>query len=115
MEVGTYEYSAARKNNPEVGLVTPDTDPEAGKTTWAFDPQLAPELKFDSQGIRQQVETLLAEITTLQLSNENLHPPRKQTTGNRIIRSVWTGWLTADVSTWPRIVFVSGDSWMTFQ
>ena len=61
-EVATYEYSATRKNNPEVGLVTPDTDPEAGKTTWAFDPHLAPELKFDSQGIRQQVETLLAEI-----------------------------------------------------
>ncbi len=61
-EVAAYEYSAKRRNNPEVGLVTPDTDPEAGKTTWAFDPHLAPELKFDSQGIRQQVETLIAEI-----------------------------------------------------
>lgn len=63
-EVATYEYSATRKNDPEVGLVTPDTDPEAGKTTWAFDPHLAPELKFDSQGIRQQVEALLAAIQT---------------------------------------------------
>ncbi len=61
-EVAAYEYASKRKNNPEVGLVTPDTDPEAGKTTWAFDPHLAPELKFDSQGIRQQVETLIADI-----------------------------------------------------
>jgi adenine-specific DNA-methyltransferase len=61
-EVAAYEFSSTRKNNPEVGLVTPDTDPEAGKTTWAFDPHLAPELRFDSQGIRQQVEGLLLEI-----------------------------------------------------
>lgn len=61
-ELANYEYGAKRKNNPEVGLVTPDTDPEAGKTTWAFDAHLAPELKFDSQGIRQQVESLIAEI-----------------------------------------------------
>lgn len=61
-ELANYEYGAKRKNNPEVGLVTPDTDPEAGKTTWAFDPHLAPELRFDSQGVRQQVESLLAEI-----------------------------------------------------
>jgi adenine-specific DNA-methyltransferase len=61
-EVAAYEYAAKRKNNPEVGLVTPNTDPEAGKTTWTFDPHLAPELRFDSQGIRQQVEGLLAEI-----------------------------------------------------
>ena len=61
-EVAAYEYGAKRKNNPEVGLVTPDTDPEAGKTAWSFDPHLAPELRFDSQGVRQQVEELIAEI-----------------------------------------------------
>ena len=61
-EVVAYEYGTKRKNNPEVGLVTPETDPEAGKATWAFDPHLAPELHFDAQGIRQQVEGLLAEI-----------------------------------------------------
>ncbi|MCC5840715.1 MAG: hypothetical protein JJT96_11370 [Opitutales bacterium] len=61
-EVAAYEYSTKRRNNPEVGLVTPDTDPEAGKTAWAFDPHLAPELKFDSQGVREQVESLLCTI-----------------------------------------------------
>jgi hypothetical protein len=31
-EVVAYEYAAKRKNNPEVGLVTPVTNPDAGKT-----------------------------------------------------------------------------------
>ena len=60
-EVAAYEYSAKRRNNPEVGLVTPDTDPEAGKTTWAFDPHLAPELHFDSRAVREKFEALVAE------------------------------------------------------
>ena len=35
-----------RINNPPVGLVTPDTDPDAGqqKKTYAYDPHLDPQL-----------------------------------------------------------------------
>lgn len=61
-EVTAYAYAAKCKNNPEVGLVTPETDPEAGKTCWSFDPHRAPELRFDAQSVRQEVERLLAEI-----------------------------------------------------
>ena len=33
-----------RLNNPPVGLVTPDTDKDMGKTTYAYDPHLDPQL-----------------------------------------------------------------------
>ncbi len=35
-----------RLNNPPVGLVTPDTDKDLGKKTYAFDPHLDPELNW---------------------------------------------------------------------
>jgi len=40
---------ASRANNPPVGLVTPETDRDAGKKTYAYDPHLDPSLQFDSQ------------------------------------------------------------------
>ncbi|WP_223295185.1 site-specific DNA-methyltransferase [Allochromatium vinosum] len=44
-------------NNPEVGMVTPATDPDAGRTRWAYDPHLDPELRFDPS--RAQIEALI--------------------------------------------------------
>lgn len=35
-----------RANNPPVGLVTPETDQETGKKTYAYDPHLAPSLQW---------------------------------------------------------------------
>ena len=35
-----------RVNNPPVGLVTPDTDKDAGKKTYAYDPHLDPQLQW---------------------------------------------------------------------
>ncbi len=35
-----------RVNNPPVGLVTPDTDQDAGKQTYAYDPHLDPQLHW---------------------------------------------------------------------
>ena len=35
-----------RDNNPPVGLVTPDTDLDAGKKTYAYDPHLDPQLQW---------------------------------------------------------------------
>src|SRR5690606_587995 len=46
-----------RKNNPEVVMVTPATDPDAGKTKWAYDPHLDPALNFDPQ--RARIEQLI--------------------------------------------------------
>jgi len=56
-QIISYRHPDKRKNNPEVGLVTPFTDPDAGKTRWAFDPHLDPALAFDPQ--RSRVETLI--------------------------------------------------------
>src|SRR5205823_7114296 len=46
-----------RKNNPPVGLVTPQTDREAGKRRYAYDPHLDPALQFESQGA--EIENLI--------------------------------------------------------
>ena len=40
---------AIRANNPPVGLVTPETDRDAGKKTYAYDPHIDPALQFDPQ------------------------------------------------------------------
>jgi len=50
-----YEHrDKERVNNPPVGLVTPDTDPDAGqkKKRYSYDPHLSPELSFDSRKVR---------------------------------------------------------------
>ncbi|WP_417251085.1 site-specific DNA-methyltransferase [Castellaniella sp.] len=56
-QILSYRHADKRVNNPEVGMVTPATDPEAGKTKWAYDPHLDPALGFDPQ--RSQIETLI--------------------------------------------------------
>lgn len=56
-QIISYRHLDKRKNNPEVGMVTPATDPEAGKTRWAFDPHLDPALQFDPQ--RSRIEALI--------------------------------------------------------
>ncbi len=58
-QIISYRHQDKRKNNPEVGMVTPATDPEAGKTRWAFDPHLDPTLQFDSQ--RGRIEAIIDE------------------------------------------------------
>ncbi|MBD9411564.1 site-specific DNA-methyltransferase [Stutzerimonas stutzeri] len=56
-QVISYRHQDKRKNNPEVGMVTPATDPDAGKTKWAYDPHLDPSLNFDPQ--RARIEQLI--------------------------------------------------------
>jgi len=56
-QILSYRHADKRVNNPEVGMVTPATDPEEGKTKWAYDPHLDPALHFDPQ--RSQIERLI--------------------------------------------------------
>ncbi len=65
-----YEHDETRKNNPPVGLVTPQTDRDAGKKRYAYDPHIDPALQFDSQGA--EVEDLIDEG----LAAENLDDAR---------------------------------------
>lgn len=48
-EIISYRHLDKRVNNPEVGMVTPFTDPDGGKTRWKYDPHIDPSLQFDSQ------------------------------------------------------------------
>jgi len=56
-QILSYRHNDKRVNNPEVGMVTPATDPNEGKATWAYDPHLDPALQFDPQ--RARIETLI--------------------------------------------------------
>ncbi len=56
-DILSYRHADKRKNNPEVGKVTPDNDPFQPKTKWAYDPHIDPALQFDVG--RSQVEKLI--------------------------------------------------------
>ena len=56
-QVIAYRHLDKRVNNPEVGMVTPATDPDEGKTNWAYDPHIDPALQFDPQ--RAMIEALI--------------------------------------------------------
>lgn len=43
-----YQHDQKRTNNPEVGMVTPESAPDEGKKRWAYDPHIDPALQFDS-------------------------------------------------------------------
>lgn len=58
-QVLSYRHEDRRKNNPEVGMVRPETDPAEPKTRWAYDPHIDPALQFDVG--RAQVEKLIDE------------------------------------------------------
>ena len=56
-EVMSYRHGETRVNNPEVGMVHADNDPDGEKSTWAYDPHLDPVLNFESA--RGANETLI--------------------------------------------------------
>jgi adenine-specific DNA-methyltransferase len=59
-----YEHrDKQRVNNPPVGLVTPETDREAGKRTYAYDPHLDPQLTWSGK----------AEHTSFEIPTVSLH------------------------------------------
>jgi adenine-specific DNA-methyltransferase len=60
-----------RVNNPPVGLVTPETDKDAGKQTYSYDPHLDPQLQWDGKP-DQFVEELLAAISALEVEQKRV-------------------------------------------
>lgn len=56
-QVLSYRHPDKRANNPEVGMVHPDNDPDQPKTVWKYDPHLDPALQFDS--VRARIENLI--------------------------------------------------------
>jgi adenine-specific DNA-methyltransferase len=52
-KIENYTYpKAKRANNPPVGLVTPETDKDAGKKSYAYDPHLDPTLQWAGKAER---------------------------------------------------------------
>ena len=66
-QVLSYRFPDRRVNNPEVGLVTESSDPENPKTTWAYDPHLDPDLRFDPA--RAKAERLIDDALAVGDSN----------------------------------------------
>ncbi|MBI5657464.1 MAG: site-specific DNA-methyltransferase [Geobacter sp.] len=56
-QIISYRHPDRRKNNPEVGVVTPATDPAQPRTVWSYDPHLDPALQFDRS--RSTIENLI--------------------------------------------------------
>jgi adenine-specific DNA-methyltransferase len=63
--IESYEHKDKQRiNNPPVGLVTPDTDPDAGqKKTYTYDPHLDPQLQWAGK----------AEHTSFEVPTVSLH------------------------------------------
>ncbi len=59
-----YEHKGKKRvNNPPVGLVTPETDRETGKKTYAYDPHIDPSLQWAGK----------AEHTSFEIPTQSLH------------------------------------------
>jgi len=75
-----YDHKGKKRvNNPPVGLVTPETDKESGKKTYAYDPHIDPALQFDSQ--RNQIEKIITSglgATTLDQAKKALENLKKK-------------------------------------
>ena len=65
---------ASRANNPPVGLVTPETDRDAGKKTYAYDLHIDPSLQFDSE--RSQIEQIIDDALASETIEERSLVPR---------------------------------------
>src|SRR6266404_8422167 len=52
-----YDHKGKKRvNNPPVGLVTPETDKETGRKTYAYDPHLDPQLVWAGKAERTSFE-----------------------------------------------------------
>lgn len=71
-EIETYTHpEEQRPNNPPVGLVTPETDKDSNKKTYAYDPHLDPSLQWAGKA-----ERLSFEIPTVSLHVHERIDPR---------------------------------------
>jgi hypothetical protein len=73
--IDQYDHKEAKRiNNPPVGLVTPETDRDAGKKTCAYDPHLDPSLQFDPH--RSHIERIIDDGIAAETIEERSLVPR---------------------------------------
>jgi adenine-specific DNA-methyltransferase len=85
-QIIAYRHADRRVNNPEVGMVTPATDPESGKNRWAYDPHLDPALQFDPQ--RARIEALIDDA----LASESASDMREALQELKRLQSPYLNW-----------------------
>ena len=75
-EVISYRHQDKRRNNPPVGLVTPETDPAQPATRYSWDPHIDPALQFDvgREAIERLIDDALAsgDETAMRTALEDL-------------------------------------------
>jgi adenine-specific DNA-methyltransferase len=77
--IAQYDHKGKKRvNNPPVGLVTPETDKETGKKTYAYDPHIDPQLVWAGKAERTSFE-----VPTISLHVHERIDPRT------IIEAVW--------------------------
>lgn len=87
-----YDHKGKKRvNNPPVGLVTPETDQETGKKTYAYDPHLDPQLQWAGK-----TEHTVFEVPTVSLhvheridSRTIIEAVRKKNGGKYLQRSLF--------------------------
>lgn len=79
-DVLSYRHDEKRVNNPEVGMVHANTDPDGEKTAWQYDPHIDPALNFDSAraGIENLIDDALASDDETQMREALLEIKRLQ-------------------------------------
>ena len=89
-EVDDYRHDETRPNNPPAGMMGDYEPEEAGASTqrYSYDPHLDPELRFDSQGIREQAERLMAEA----LASDDLEEARAKVRELQRMQEPWLQW-----------------------
>ncbi|MFD1625858.1 site-specific DNA-methyltransferase, partial [Azospirillum griseum] len=85
-QVISYRHLNKRVNNPEVGMVHPENDPDRPKTVWAYDPHIDPALQFDSG--RAAIEKLIDDA----LDSGDLERMRDALTELKRLQSPYLNW-----------------------
>lgn len=86
VQVLSYRHSDKRANNPEVGMVHPENDPDQPKKVWAFDPHLDPALMFDDT--RALIERLIDDA----LSSGDAETMRDALTELKRLQAPYLNW-----------------------
>jgi adenine-specific DNA-methyltransferase len=84
LPVVSYRHDGKRVNNPEVGIVHPENDPDGPKKAWAYDPHLDPALQFDIG--RGRIEALI-DGATADLPSEKALDAVLDDIANRILEA----------------------------
>ncbi len=67
--IASYEHAGKeRLNNPPIGLVTPETDPDAGKQIYQYDPHLDPQLVWAGKAEHTSFEVPRSRCTSTSAS-----------------------------------------------